>query len=295
VTLDASIVAAEVEQARAELALARANYERTSELAQRNFVSASARDQSAANLKIQEARVRLAEARLGKFEIRAPFDGVTGLRNVSVGDYVRDGVDLAVIEDLSTMKVDLRMPERYFGRIRPGMAVQLSVDSMPGKTFNATLRAIDAQIDANGRSLLARGTLPNPDGALRTGMFARARVVLRENPEALTIPEEAIIAQGNESFVWKVDAGKAVRTKVEVGQRRDARAEVLSGLAFGDPIVTAGQLRLQRDGQEVRVIDPARRPGGPPGSGTGPGPGSVSAPAAPAAAPAAAPGPAASR
>jgi membrane fusion protein (multidrug efflux system) len=281
VTLDGSIVAAEVEQSRAELALAQANFERTSELAQRNFVSASARDQSAANLKIQEARVRLAEARLSKFEIRAPFDGVTGLRNVSVGDFVKDGADLAVLEDLSTMKVDLRMPERYFGRIRPGIAVQLSVDSMPGKTFNATLRAIDAQIDANGRSLLARGTLSNPDGALRTGMFARARVVLRENPEALTIPEEAIIAQGNESFVWKVDGGKAVRTKIEVGQRRDARAEVLAGLAFGDPVVTAGQLRLQRDGQEVRVIDPARRPGGPPGSGAGPGQGSAGAPAAP--------------
>ncbi len=279
VGLDASIAAAEVEQARAELALAQANFERTSELAQRNFVSASARDQSAANLKIQEARVRLAEARLSKSEIRAPFDGVTGLRNVSVGDFVKDGADLAVLEDLSTMKVDLRMPERYFGRIRPGMPVQLSVDSMPGKTFTAKVRAIDAQIDANGRSLLARGTLSNPDGALRTGMFARARVVLRENPEALTIPEEAIIAQGNDSFVWKVDGGKAVRTKVEIGLRRDARAEVLSGLAFGDPVVTAGQLRLQRDGQEVRVIDPNRRPGGPPGGGTGPGPGSVSAPA----------------
>jgi membrane fusion protein (multidrug efflux system) len=280
VALDASIAAAEVEQARAELALARANFERTSELAQRNFVSVSARDQSAANLKIQEARVRLAEARLAKSEIRAPFDGVTGLRNVSVGDFVKDGADLAVLEDLSTMKVDLRMPERYFGRIRPGMLVQLSVDSMPGKTFTATLRAIDAQIDANGRSLLARGTLRNPDGALRTGMFARARVVLRENAEALTIPEEAIISQGADVFVWKVDAGKAVRTKVEIGLRRDARAEVLSGLAFGDQVVTAGQLRLQRDGQEVRPIDPNRRPGGAPGGGTGPGPGSVTGPGA---------------
>lgn len=279
VSLDSSVTAAEVEQTRAELALARANFDRTSELAARNFVSQSAKDQAAANLKVQEARLRLAEARLAKTDIRAPFSGVMGLRNVSPGDFVKDGADLAVLEDISTMKVDLRMPERYFGRIRPGQLVQLSFDSLPGKTFSATIRAIDAQIDANGRSLLARGTLPNPDGGLRTGMFARGRVVLRENPEALTVPEESLIAQGSDSIVWKVDGGKAVRTKVETGLRRDGWVEIRSGLAFGDQVVTAGQLRLQRDGQEVRVVDPAgRRPGGGGGPGTGPGPGSVSAP-----------------
>jgi membrane fusion protein (multidrug efflux system) len=284
VALDASVTAAEVEQTRAELGLARANFERTAELAQRNFVSQSAKDQAAANLKVQEARLRLAEARLAKSVIRAPFSGVMGLRNVSVGDFVKDGADLAVLEDIATMKVDLRLPERYFGRVKPGQSVQLSFDSLPGKTFVATLAAIDAQIDANGRSLLARGRLANPDGALRTGMFARGRVVLRENARALTVPEEALISQGADSFVWKVDGGKASRAKVETGLRRDARVEILAGLAAGDLVVTAGQLRLQRDGQEVRVIDPNRRPGGPGGAGgpgAGPGSGSVRAPGAP--------------
>ncbi|HYF57668.1 MAG TPA: efflux RND transporter periplasmic adaptor subunit, partial [Burkholderiaceae bacterium] len=277
IALDASVTAAELEQSRAELALARANYDRTAELAQRNFVSASARDQSAANLKVQEARVKLAEARLAKSEIRAPFDGVMGLRNVSPGDFVRDGADLAVIEDIARMKVDLRLPERYFGRVRAGQAVQVSFDSLPGRTFTATLTALDAQIDANGRALLARGTLANPDGGLRSGMFARARVILRENPSALVVPEEALIAQGAEVFVWKVVDGKAQRTRIETGLRRDGIVEVTAGLALGDTIVTAGQLRLQRDGQEVRPVDGGRRPGGP-GNGTGPGPGSVSGP-----------------
>jgi membrane fusion protein (multidrug efflux system) len=282
IALDASVAAAEADQSRAELALSRANYERTVELAQRNFVSASAKDQAAASLKIQEAKLRLAEAKLSKSEIRAPFSGVMGLRNVSPGDFVRDGADLAVIEDIATMKVDLRMPERYLGSIKVGQIAQLSFDSLPGKTFKATISAIDAQIDANGRSLLARGKLANPDGALRSGMFARARVVVRANAEALTVPEEAVISQGADTFVWKVDANKAVRTKIEIGLRRDARAEVLSGLAFDDLVVTAGQLRLQRDGQEVRVIDPNRRPPGGPGGAGGPGgppgPGSVGAP-----------------
>jgi len=283
IALDASVTAAEVEQARAEFGLAQANYERTSELAQRNFVSQSAKDQSAANLKVLDAKVRLAEARLAKSEIRAPFNGVMGLRNVSPGEFVREGADLAVIEDIGSMKVDLRLPERYFGQVRPGQTVRLSVDSLPGKVFRATLQAIDAQIDANGRSLLARGSLANPDGALRTGMFARARVVLRENPNALLIPEEAVIAQGTESSVWRVDGGKALRVKVETGLRRDGRVEVVSGLSAGDQVVTAGQLRLNRDGQEVRVADPNRRPGGSPAGPAAPPAGPAVPPAAAAA------------
>jgi membrane fusion protein (multidrug efflux system) len=297
VALDSSLASAEAEQARAELSLSRANFDRTAELAQRNFVSASAKDQAAANLKVQEAKLKLAEAKLSKSDIRAPFNGVMGLRNLSPGDFVKDGADLAIIEDISTMKVDVRMPERYFGRVKPGMPILLTLDSMPGKTFRAKLTAVDAQIDANGRSLLARGQLANPDGALRAGMFARARLVLRENPAALVIPEEALIPQGADVFVYRVDAGKAQRIAVKPGLRSDGKVEILSGLSEGDQVVTAGQLRLQRDGQEVRVIDPSKRPGGgPPGAkgggpeGAGPSGGAGAAPAAPgtSAAPAAA-------
>jgi membrane fusion protein (multidrug efflux system) len=281
VALDSSLASAEAEQARAELSLSRANFDRTAELAQRNFVSASAKDQAAANLKVQEAKLKLAEAKLSKSDIRAPFNGVMGLRNLSPGDFVKDGADLAIIEDISTMKVDVRLPERYFGRVKPGMPILLTLDSMPGKTFKAKLAAVDAQIDANGRSLLARGQLANPDGALRAGMFARARLVLRENPEALVIPEEALIPQGAEVFVYRVDAGKAQRIAVKPGLRTDGKVEILSGLSEGDQVVTAGQLRLQRDGQEVRIIDPSRRPGGGP-PGAGPNAGAGAAPGGPA-------------
>jgi membrane fusion protein (multidrug efflux system) len=265
--LDASLSAAEVEQARAELALAKANFERTAELARRNFVSESAKDTAAANQKVLEAKLKLAEARLARSEIRAPFNGVMGLRNISPGDFVKDGADLALIEDISKMKVDVRLPERYFGRIKPGQPIMLSFDSMPGKTFTATLKAVDAQVDANGRSLLLRGELANPGGALRTGMYARARVLLRENPQAMLIPEEAITPVGADVFVYRIDGGKAMRTKIQTGIRRDGKVEVTSGLQPGDQVVSAGQLRLPRDGMEVRVIDPSRRG---PGAGAGP-------------------------
>jgi membrane fusion protein (multidrug efflux system) len=287
--LDASLSAAEVEQARAELALAKANFERTAELARRNFVSESAKDTAAANQKVLEAKLKLAEARLARSEIRAPFNGVMGLRNISPGDFVKDGADLALIEDISKMKVDVRLPERYFGRIKPGQPIMLSFDSMPGKTFTATLKAVDAQVDANGRSLLLRGELANPGGALRTGMYARARVLLRENPQAMLIPEEAITPLGADVFVYRIDGGKAMRTKIQTGIRRDGKVEVTSGLQPGDQVVSAGQLRLPRDGMEVRVIDPSRRGPGAPGApgggapaGQGQGAGGPSAGQAPA-------------
>ncbi|HVL57690.1 MAG TPA: efflux RND transporter periplasmic adaptor subunit [Burkholderiaceae bacterium] len=258
IALDAAVTAAELEQARAELSLAQANFQRTSDLFQKNFVSGRAKDEAAATLKVLEAKLQLAQARLAKHELRAPFDGVTGLRNVSVGDYVKEGADLLVIEDISSMKVDLRLPERYFSQLRRGQAIQLAVDSFPGRTFTATLDAIDAQVDVNGRSLVVRGRLGNVDGALRSGMYARARVVLGQRPDALMIPEEAVLPQGRDQYVYRVDGGRAVRTRIETGIRRNAKVEVVSGLSAGDLVVTAGQLRLNRDVAEISIADAAR-------------------------------------
>ena len=135
----------------------------------------------------------------------------------------------------------------------------MNVDAFPGRDFIATLDALDAQVDANGRALLARGRLANTDGVLRTGMFAKARIRLKEKPTATVIPEEAIFPIGADSFVYKIDDGKAMRTKVLTGIRRAGQVEVLGGVEPGDTVVVAGQLKIQRDGTEVRVIDAARR------------------------------------
>lgn len=255
VSLDASVLAAQAQQARAELGLAQTSFERTRDLAGRQFVSGSALDQAAATLKVQQARLALAEAQLAKTRIRAPFGGVLGLRNVSVGEVVRDGAELVMLEDVSRMKVDLRLPERFLGQLRPGQSIGVEVDAFPGKTFAATLDALDAQVDANGRSVLARGLLANPDGALRSGMFAKARIVLREKPQATVVPEESILPVGGESFVFRVEDGKALRTAVRTGLRRDGRVEVLDGVRPGDTVVVAGQQRLTRDAMAVRVVD----------------------------------------
>jgi membrane fusion protein, multidrug efflux system len=258
--LDAVIASAEVEQTRAELALAQANYQRTVDLAQKQFVSESARDESAAKLRVLESKLKLSQARLSKTEIRAPFSGVLGLRNISLGDFVKEGADLVVLEDVSSMKVDLRLPERFLGLLRPGQPVRVEFDAWPGRAFEARLEAVDAQIDVNGRAVIARGRLPNPDGILRTGMFAKAMLTLSENPRAVVIPEEAITPGGSDLFVYRVVDGKAVRTRVTTGQRTEGLVEVTTGLEAGAVVVVAGQLKLQRDGQAVRVIGAERPP-----------------------------------
>jgi len=303
VQLDTSVPAAELEQVRAERALAVAKYERAVELAQKNFVSAQARDEAGANLQVVDARLSLARARLEKSSILAPFGGIVGLRNVALGDFVKDGAELVTLEDTSSMKVDLRLPERVIGRLRRGQVLEVSVEALPGRTFKASIDALDATVDANGRSILVRGRIPNTDEILRTGMFARAQVVLGERNDAVLVPEESIVPQGPDLFVWRVLDGKASKVKVRAGVRRDSQVEIVEGVASGESIVIAGQLKLNRDGQEIRIIDPSKRPGGGaggpggpsgPGGPGGPGPGAAASASgsAPAPAPTTSPTPA---
>ena len=261
VSLDASIAAAEAEQTRAELGLAQANYQRTADLARQQFVSERARDEAAASLKVLEARLKLAQARLAKSTIRAPFSGVLGLRNVSAGDFVREGAELVTLEDVSLMKVDLRLPERYLGQLRPGQLIEVEFDAYPGRRFEARMEAIDVRVDADGRSLVARGRLPNADGLLRSGMFAKVTLTLSERDDAVMVPEEAVFPAGEDQFVYRIDDGKATRVRVRTGLRREGRVEIVEGVRAGELVVTAGQVKLNRDGTEVRVVEPPR-PGG---------------------------------
>ena len=141
---------------------------------------------------VAQAKLTLAEAQLAKARIFAPFNGVVGLRNFSVGDYVREAADLVVLEDVSQMKVDLRLPERYLGELKPGLSVEMRVDAYPQRSFRAALSALDVQVSADGRAMVARGVLANPESLLRTGMFARARIVLKERATSVMVPEEEI-------------------------------------------------------------------------------------------------------
>lgn len=278
VQFDDTLQRAELSQAQAQLSIARANLKRNQELVAENFVARRVLDESQANLQVAEAQVALAQARLARMRITAPFDGTLGLRSVNLGDYVKDGADLVNLEDTSALTVDFRLPERYQTRIAAGQVVQVRLDALPGENFNARVQAVDPLLDANGRSVSVRATLPpspSPKGELRPGMFARVTTIFSVNDAALVVPEEAIVPQAGKQFVFRLedegegDAKKRVSRRVEVqlGVRRGPQVQVMSGLKVGDTVVVAGQQRLQKDGTAVRVVDMSRPGGGKPADG----------------------------
>ena len=275
VQLDDTLQRAEVRQAQAQVSIAQANYKRNQELVAQNFVAQRVLDESAANLQVAQAQQALADARLARMAIVAPFDGTVGLRIANLGDYVKDGADLVNLEDTSSMLVDFRLPERYERKVKPQQVVELALDAFPGRAFKARVVAIDPLLDANGRSVGIRAELPNTPGenALRPGMFARVTAIFGINTAALVVPEEAIVPQGGKQFVIKVVPPSAVpaasnlpadtqwvslRQEVKLGVRRQGKVEVLDGLAEGQTVVVAGQQRLQRDGTPLRIVELGR-------------------------------------
>ena len=140
---------------------------------------------------------------------------MVGLRKVSVGDYVDAGDDIVNLEQIDPLKADFRVAEAYLGAVRPGQRIELGVDAFPGRAFAGEVFAIDPLIDESGRSILLRARLPNPDHLLRPGLFARVTLVLNEREGAIQVPEQALVPQGQDQFVFKVADGKAALTKVD--------------------------------------------------------------------------------
>lgn len=264
VQLDDELQRAQVQQSEAELSIAQANHKRNQELAAQNFISQRSVDESAANLQVARAKLALARANAARLRIVAPFDGITGIRTVNVGDYLKDGADVVNIEDMDAVFVDFRLPERFQSRIRRGQQVSVELDALPGRKYSAVIQAIDPLIDSNGRSVGVRGCIDNRQLQLRPGMFARINVVFSERENALVIPEEAIVPQGARQFVVKVigsadqENRTTQRVEVKIGVRSPGRVEILEGLTAGDTVVTAGQQRVLRDGTSVRVAELSR-------------------------------------
>jgi membrane fusion protein (multidrug efflux system) len=275
VQLDDTLQQAQLKQSQAQASIARTNLQRNRDLVAQNFVSQSAVDQSAAALEVAEAQVALSQAQLARMRILAPFDGVAGIRSVNLGDYVKDGADLVNIEDLSQVLVDFRLPERFIARVKTGQTVDVSLDALPGQRFTGRIDALDSLIDADGRSLLVRARLDNPGGVLKSGLFARTRIVFAKRENALVVPEEALVPQGGRQYIYKVVDGPngsvAHRIEARIGLRLPGKVEVLDGLTGGDLVVTAGQARLG-----LKVVDIAR----PAGAGRAPA-STASAPRAP--------------
>lgn len=202
---------------------------------------------------VLEAEVSLIEAQLARTEIRAPFDGIIGLRNVSEGAYMTPTTKIATFQRLDQLKVDFALPEKYAYRIRPESEVSISVagDSQP---LRGRVYAVDPRIDGATRTVLIRALCPNPGGRLLSGGFVSVRLALARIPDAILVPSFAVLLGVNEKSVFVVENGKAGRRVVSTGTRTNSAVQILDGLQPGDTIITSGLQQL-REGQPVRVLE----------------------------------------
>jgi len=198
------------------------------------------------------------EARLANKRIHAPFDGNIGIKQVELGDYLSPGTAIASLQDPSELDIDFTVPARHAPSLRRGLKVSLTVDAYPEQTYTATIAALDTRVDPNTRNILLRAMLDDVDG-LYPGMFANIKVDLGLSRETVPVPETALTysLQGDRVYVIQTDdAGDltAVPRIVVSGAVRDGRASLLSGLAKGERVATAGQNKLFR-GVKVVVDD----------------------------------------
>lgn len=251
--LDDGLLEAQRMEAEAALDLARQNAERAMMLFTQGAGTERVRDEAQAQVKTAKARLAMARERLAHTRITAPFSGLIGFRNVSIGAYVKSGDDLVELVSIDPMKVSFDVPERYLSAVSVGQTVEVVVDALSGESFAGTLTAISPRVTSAGRSLRLRARVGNEDGRLRPGLFARANLRIAERDRALMVPESAIVPQGRKRLVYKIVDGKAVMAEVTLGIRRAGKVEVTAGLEDGDIVVSAGQLKL-RDGVPVTVV-----------------------------------------
>jgi membrane fusion protein (multidrug efflux system) len=257
VRLDDALAKAELADAQARFELASANNQRASQLSRSGNVTEKAIDEATASLAIARAALELQKVRLAKHVIRAPFAGRVGLRRVSPGSYLAVASPIVNLEKTDRLKVDFKLPEVYLSSLAIGQTVDMTVDAMPGRTFEGTIYAIDPQVDVNGRALRLRAWTPNPDYALRPGLFVRIDVRGAQSREVIMIPESAVVPKAGETFAFRIENGRAVEARIRLGARKGEEVEVLEGLEPDVLVVVAGQQKL-RSGSQVEIVPGAR-------------------------------------
>lgn len=258
--LNDSELAAEARRAEALRNQARLTAERFEHLTREKIASPQDLDNARAALQVAEANVGLAHARLGKTRIVAPFSGVVGTRLVSPGVYLRAGDTITEIARIDTVKVAFAVPERYLADLRRGANVTVTTVAFPGKPFTGAVNVVDPILDPATRSARLTAVIPNPSGELRPGMSADVTATLAERPEAVTVPDEAVFAEGDRNFVFVVKPDSTVvRQPIKLGARQPGRVEVSEGLTGGEKVVRAGHQKLF-EGAKVMPVESAAGP-----------------------------------
>ena len=250
-----------LEEARARLAEAQRQYDRVKSLVTQRSASESLLDERRRDLDTARALLVAIESRLADRLIKAPFDGVLGLRNISPGALVTPGDLITTLDDTGVMKLDFTVPSVFLRDLAPGLAIEARAPAYGERTFEGAVRSIDSRVDPVTRSVRVRALIPNPDRTLKPGVLMRVEL-LRNPRETLVVPESALLQKGRDHHVMRIDAdAKAERVAVKVGARRPGQAEILEGLSAGDRVITHGADKV-RPGQAVRVqaLDDGTRP-----------------------------------
>lgn len=257
VQLDSAAERADLDEAEATLREAQQNFRRIEELAASNTAAEDRLEAARATLSRAEAAVSRAEAALADRRVTAPFDGVAGLVDTDPGEYIDPQTSVATLSDLSVMRADLALPERYYERVESGQSVEIEVPAYPGETFTGAVTVRAPEVSSASRSFDVRAEIGNPDRRLVGGMFARTRIVFGTH-EGLAVPDDAVIGEGLSTYVYTVSDGTARRREVQLGASLGARTEVTEGLQGGAEVVVAGWDTLS-DGASVTVGEDAPR------------------------------------
>lgn len=255
---------AEDDRAQALVAQAKAERDRAEALHKQDAVSTSQWDAANAAYQVAKANAQVAHVEWEKTRIRAPFSGVVGARKVSIGAQVSPGTVLVQMARADLMKVTCDAPERYIGMLHTGDPVSITTSAFPGETFRGRITVVEPIVNTETRTVHVVAEVPNSSGRLKSGMSANVAVTLAQRPNALTVPDEAVFAEGAQTFVYVVKGDTAVvKTAVSIGARDEAHAEIVSGLTAGQSVVSAGHQKLY-DGAKVMPLPPG---GGMPGAG----------------------------
>ena len=257
IQLDDRELKARLAQAEARLTLTRANYQRAERLLNQGSGTARARDEALNDFKSAEAEVATTKTALDKATIRAPFSGIAGLRQVSIGQFLTAGQPIATLADVDNLRIDFQVSEVFLTQIRQGQDASVTFDALPGKVYRGIIKAVDPVVSTDGRALSVRAVIRNEDDTLRPGLFGRVEIVT-ETRNSILLPESVIVASpegGN--AVFEVVDGKAKMVRVRIGERRPGAVEILEGVKEGDVVIVAGQLRVH-DGGEVEIVAPAQ-------------------------------------
>ena len=252
-------------QARADLAVADAalkesasQLQRSRELYETKVLSDQQIEQIESAYSANVARVAAARSRLSDTIIRAPFNGRVGLRRVSVGGLVAPGTVITTLDDTSTIKLDFTVPERVVAAMKPGLTLEARSVAYPDQVFEGKVASVDSRVDPNTRSVVVRALVPNDDGLLKPGMFLNVHLS-RGTADVLVVPEESLVPEQGDVFVYVVQDGKASKRKIQTGQRAVGTVQVTDGLQAGEIVVTEGTQKL-RDGASVSVTEPTAAP-----------------------------------